>query len=332
MRSSVSVVIVSQNGRGLLAPCLAALYAGTRIPDEVIIVDNASTDSTRSWLVQTYPDSIVIPTTVNTGFAAANNIGIRRASGTYLFTLNNDTEIAPNALAALVATLDDAGEHVGAAMSTMVFLHHPPIVQCMGLVVSQDGVVREARTGERHDPHESSYPVFGPSAGAALYRRSALDDVGLFDPAFFAYLEDADLAWRLRLRGWETLAVPAATVLHHYSATGGYGSPRKSYYLARNRWWCMLKNMPDALLQKYAPQIARYDAAAVVFATLTGDRANIAGRATALREASFIRAARQRTQSRATARNDAIAAWLTPPQPFADLLRERRKIAALLNS
>ncbi len=327
---TVSVVIVSYNGQRLLASCLAALFRGTRQPNEVIIVDNASSDGTCKWLRETYPASTVIASPVNLGFAAANNAGIRRATGDYIFTLNNDADVAPDALDALVRTLEGASKHTAAAMSTMVFAHHPEIIACAGLIVSQDGVVRDMQVGERHTPAMPPYPVFGASAGAALYRRTALNDVGLFDPAYFMYLEDADLAWRLRLRGWETLTVPAATVSHIYSATAGYGSPRKSYYLARNRWWCLLKNMPDTLLRTHIPAIMRYEMGAIGYAITKGERANLAGRAAALRERTLIAAARTHVQARSTVPPDVIAAWMVPPRLFAETLRERQKIADLI--
>ena len=177
---------------------------------------------------------------------------------------------------------------------------------------------------------DAPYPIFGPSAGAALYRREALDDVGLFDPAFFMYLEDADLAWRLRLRRWDTLTVPDALVRHAVSATAGYGSPRKAYYLARNRWWCIMKNMPTTLLHELAVEIGRYDAAAIAYATIMGDRASLIGRRDALAERATLIRARGRIQAHVTASDDEIRRWLLPAPPLSATLRERQTIHALL--
>lgn len=330
MSSSVSVVIVTYNGCDYLAPCLQSLVSGSRIPEEIIVVDNASTDGTVSWLSDTYPCVMVIPCVANLGFAQANNIGITRAQGNLIFTLNNDTELAPDALAHLVSTMDGADLSVGAVMSTMVFRERPEIIASAGLEVFTNGLVRDVSLGERVNRSRLPYPVFGPSTGAALYRRTALDDVGLFDPAFFMYLEDADLAWRLRLREWETVSVPDAIVRHAVSATAGYGSPRKAYYLARNRWWCLLKNLPSALLRKYARQIALYDAAAIGFALVAGERASVIGRCDIFRDFATIRAARSRIQSRATASDDEIEAWLQPAPPLVMTLRERKMIQRLL--
>jgi GT2 family glycosyltransferase len=331
MSGTVSVVIVTFNGRALLEPCLRALVGGTRAPDEIIIVDNNSMDGTIPWLGTTYPGVRVLRCTANLGFAAANNLGIRAGSGSYVMTLNNDTQIAPDALTRLVSVLDAADPSVGAVMSTMVFAENPSVIASSGLETFTNGVVRDAGLGEAVQSGRAPYPIFGPSAGAALYRREALDDVGLFDPAFFMYLEDADLAWRLRLRQWCTLTVPDALVRHAVSATAGYGSPRKAYYLARNRWWCILKNMPTTLLRELAVEIGRYDAAAIAYATITGDRASLIGRRDALAERATLVQARGRVQARVTASDDEIRRWLLPAPPLLATLRERQTIEALIH-
>lgn len=330
MSATISVIIVTYNGRTLLEPCLRALFAGSRLPNEVIVVDNASSDDTVPWLTKTYPLVRIDHCVVNLGFAAANNRAIRASSGTYLLTLNNDTEIAPDALAHLASVLDDAEPTVAAVMPTMVFATSPDVIACAGLETFTNGVIRDARVGQPISVCHESYPIFGPSAGAALYRRAALDDVGVFDPALFMYLEDADLAWRLRLRQWTTLAIPRAIVRHKISATAGYGSPRKAYYLARNRWWCLLKNLPRPLLRRYAGDLARYDAAAVTYAMLTGDHASLIGRRDALRDLSTILYARAAIQARATASVDEIASWLLPSPPLIDTVQERCMIRALI--
>ncbi|HEY8308936.1 MAG TPA: glycosyltransferase family 2 protein [Gemmatimonadaceae bacterium] len=330
MRATISVVIVTFNGRHLLEPCLRALFAGSRQPDEVIVVDNASRDGTAAWLAETYPSVRRDCCAANLGFAAANNRAIRASSGTYVLTLNNDTEVSPDALALMVQTLDDAGPTVGAVMPMMVFAESPQVIACAGLEAFMNGVVRDVGVGTSLNIVNEPFPIFGPSAGAALYRRAALDDVGWFDPAFFMYLEDADLAWRLRLRQWETLALPSAIVRHKVSATAGYGSPRKAYYLARNRWWCLLKNMPTPLLRRHAYDLARYDAAAVAYATLSGDRASVIGRRDAFRDLATILHARATIQSRVTAPLAEIASWLRPSAPLVATLRERRAIRGLI--
>ncbi len=330
MHPTVSVIIVTYNGRRLLEDCLRALFAGTRAPDEVIVVDNASSDDTRSWLTQTYPQIRLDRCTANLGFAAANNRAFRTSIGEYVFTLNNDTELHPDALHSLATVLRDAGPTVGAVMPMMVFDQSPDVIACAGLETFANGVVRDARVGQSLDAGRKQYSIFGPSAGAALYRRTAIEDVGFFDPAFFMYLEDADLAWRLRLRRWGTIAVPNAVVRHKVSATAGYGSPRKAYYLGRNRWWCVLKNLPSPLLQQYAGGLAWYDAAACAYATLAGDRASLIGRRDAMSDISTILCARAAIQARTTASLDELRTWLLPAPPLIATLQERKVIQSVI--
>lgn len=330
MDDSLSVVIVTFNGRALLQTCLDALFRGTRTPDEIIVVDNASTDGTAAWVARTYPGVQVRTCAANLGFASANNLGIRASRGAWIMTLNNDAWVAPDALERLLAAIGGVGPPVGAAMSTMVFAGHPAVIASSGLETFTNGVVRDAGVGEPIAVDRAPYPVFGPSAGAAVYRRAALDDVGLFDPAFFMYLEDADLAWRLRLRRWETVAIPSAIVRHAVSATAGYGSPRKAYYLARNRWWCIVKNIPGDLLRECAVPIGRYDAAALAYAVATGDGASIAGRRDALADLPVLRRARAGVQRGATASRDELRRWLLPAPPLTATLRERRIIRGLI--
>ena len=124
--------------------------------------------------------------------------------------------------------------------------------------------------GAADDPAEAApVEIFGPCAGAALYRRAMLDEIGLFDESFFAYLEDVDLAWRGRAAGWRCLYAPAARVLHRHSATAGEGSPFKRRQLGRNKVWLIAKNYPFRQLWWAAPLVILYDLAAVLYALVT---------------------------------------------------------------
>jgi GT2 family glycosyltransferase len=107
-----------------------------------------------------------------------------------------------------------------------------------------------------------------------------LDEIGLFDERFFAYLEDVDLAWRARRAGWRCMYVPQARVLHFTSATSGQGSPFKNRLLGRNKLWLAAKNAR----RRDWPVIAAYDTAAVLYAGLArGDWNHLRGRLDALR-------------------------------------------------
>jgi GT2 family glycosyltransferase len=110
--------------------------------------------------------------------------------------------------------------------------------------------------------------VFGPCAGAALYRREMLDEIGLFDEDFYTYYEDVDLAWRARRAGWRCMYVPTARVLHFQSAMGKKIGSRKVFLLTRNRWWTTLKNIDSRDLWWSLFLVILYDAISLFFQTL----------------------------------------------------------------
>jgi GT2 family glycosyltransferase len=212
-------------------------------------------------------------------------------------------------------------------MSKMMFADRPTMINSTGLCVDRAAIVWDRRGGEIEDGREAEpIEVFGPSAGAALYRREMLLEVGLFDEEFFAYLEDADLAWRARRHGWRCLYVPDARVLHRHSATGGEGSPFKSFHLGRNKVWMVVKNYPFRSLWYVFPMVLLYDAAAVLYALVAlRDVHALRGRLAALRGVRRMWAKRRQAASETTHadnESDLDVSWLErPPSPWRVLER-----------
>jgi GT2 family glycosyltransferase len=275
--AQVTVVIPTLNGRTMLAGCLRSLEAQTYRDWEAFVVDNGSTDGTVEWLRAAHPAVRVIANGENRGFAAAINQGIEAGDSEYIATLNNDAEAAPGWLAALVEAAESEraqGVRVGMCASKMVFADRPNVINSAGICVDRAGIAWDRLGGAPDDAGpggagaRSWAEVFGPCAGAALYSRDMLDEVGLFDADFFAYMEDVDLAWRARRAGWRCLYVPGARVTHRHSATGREGSPFKSYHLGRNKVWLVAKNYPFGPLWHHVPLVLLYDLAAVAYALL----------------------------------------------------------------
>lgn len=239
---AASIIIVNWNGRHWLEQCLPALNAQTFRDYEVIVVDNGSTDGSAAWLAQAWPAVRVMALPENVGFAAGNNVGIRAAGGRYVITLNNDTRVAPHWLAALVQAAEAPG--VGMVASKMVQWQHPEKLDSAGIEVDWAGVAWNRGWGEPAETATAPADIFGPCAGAALYRRDMLDGIGLFDESFFIFYEDADLAWRAQRAGWRCRYAPDALVHHWHSAAMTAIPDRKLFLLARNRLWCTLKNYP----------------------------------------------------------------------------------------
>ncbi len=267
---------------------MPALFGQTWEGFEVVLVDNGSGDGTLAWVSATYPAVKVVALERNFGFARACNEGIRATTAGLVVTLNNDTVPQPEFLAELVSAAERA-PGAGMFAATLWREGTPRTVDAAGFSVNRLGTAWNALQGRPlADLPPAPQPILGPCAGAALYRRSMLDDVGLFDEGYFAYLEDVELAWRARWAGWDCQWAPRATTWHAHSATGGRDLPRKYWLLGRNRLWTIVRHYPRPYLWYYLPLI-------VVNELLTGLLAAIAlrhlapiqGRLAGLRQAQL---------------------------------------------
>ncbi|MFQ5666427.1 MAG: glycosyltransferase family 2 protein [Candidatus Binatia bacterium] len=244
-----TAIVVNWNGRDHLEGCLGSLLQQTLPGPEVLLVDNGSTDGSLAFARERFGDSIRILThATNLGYGSALNAGIRAARGRYLFALNNDTEVAPGCLAALVGAAD---EHPSAGSFAPKILSFDArnVIDNAGHVLYPDGVSRgRGRLETDRGQYDREEDILLPSGCAVLLRREMLVDIGLFDEDLFAYCEDTDLGLRAQLAGWRCRYVPAARVYHKYSAsTAGY-SPLKAYLVERNRAWVALKCLPAPIL------------------------------------------------------------------------------------
>lgn len=264
-----TVVIPNWNGRHLLPTCLAALQRQTCPSFETIVIDNGSTDGSVELIRESFPKVRVLVNQENLGFAAAANQAIRASDAKYVALLNSDTQVDHNWLDVLVEAAEADGK-IGMCASKMLFADRPGVINSTGICLDLAGIAWDCRGGEADTASDCEVQeVFGPCGGAALYRREMLEEVGLFDQDFFAYLEDVDLAWRARRAGWRAVHVPAARVLHHHSATGVEGSPFKSFHLGRNKVWLLVKNYPFRHAWGYGFLCILYDIAAVAYALIS---------------------------------------------------------------
>jgi hypothetical protein len=324
---SVDVVIVNWNGRRYLPACFESLRAQRGVDFQVWLVDNGSTDGSVAWAQAHAPQIRLIANDTNRGFAAANNQAIRAGQAPYVATLNNDTVADPRWLAELARALDENPRR-GMAAALMVFADRPDMINSAGIAVDRLGIAWDRLGGQPVANSETSAtPVFGACAGAALYRRAMLDDIGLFDEDFFAYLEDVDLAWRAQWAGWDAVYVPTARVTHHHSATAGEGSPFKSRLLGRNKVWLITKNYPLPHLWVYGWLIGLYDLAGVGRALLNRrEPSALAGRLEGWRGARRMWRKRQHLVRRRSAAQ--IMSRLAPVQSPQQVLARYRHLVA----
>jgi GT2 family glycosyltransferase len=257
------VIIVSWNGRAWLDFCLPSVLALDPPPAEVIVVDNGSADGTAEHLHQVHPSVRVVALDENLGFAGGNNAGAQHARSPYLAFLNNDTEVEPGWLAALLAPAE-ADAQVGLVTSRIVFMDEPGTIDSAGDGYLRCGGAFKRDHGGVAAAREGAAEVFGACGAAFLIRRSLFEELGGFDDDFFMVYEDVDLSYRARLRGVRCVYAPAAVAWHAGSTSIGHVSPQQVFYGQRNLEWTWIKNTPARLLWRSIVPHAIYDAAAAV--------------------------------------------------------------------
>jgi len=245
----LSVIIPHLKGVGILRDCLASLAASHYRDFEIILVDNASADGSREMVEAEFPEVRILTLKENLGYAGGCNAGIRISHSRYVLLLNDDTIQDPATLGALVEALEQDPQaafaqpkllnirdrrrfdYSGAGGGLIDILGYPFAFGRTFMAIEED-------QGQYDSPSE----IFWACGTAALYRRSALQEVGLLDEDFFAHMEEIDLAWRLHLAGYHGLRVPRG-VVYHYSGNTLPNSERWKMYLNhRNSLICLVKN------------------------------------------------------------------------------------------
>lgn len=281
------IVIVNYNGRQLLRACLRSLKPELSGRDDVLVVDNGSTDGSQTLLLRSYPWAKRIELERNTGFTGGNNAALRFVEEyKYFILLNNDIEVEPGFLEALLAPfklpgvgqvnaiiLDAEGKRVDHAGGRWLFFPSGTNI----------GAYRNA------DPQQLPDEVFDTtyaSGAAVAVPTSLLQGHGLF-PDFFAYYEDVDLSWRLRRANYRIVVAPKSRVRHLGSATSGRNRPLFEWYAARNRiflfrrnlaWWQKPVLLPLLALSRIALALPSLRTPALFRARITGLVAGLFGR------------------------------------------------------
>ncbi|MGZ0190118.1 MAG: glycosyltransferase family 2 protein [Alphaproteobacteria bacterium] len=259
MQPKFSIIIVNYNAGSYLPRCIAALTEQTVRDFEVFVIDNASTDDSLRPAIATAGDDArftFVEMDKNLGFAAANNHAAAMANAQWLATLNPDAFPEPDWLAQLLQATRDHPE-VAMFGSMQIDAADPQRLDGAGDRYFAAGIPWREQTRERYEAAlrngQKTYPTFAPCAAAALYLRQAFQAAGGFDPAFFCFVEDVDLAFRLRRLGHSCLQVVGARVAHVCGGAGGGRSDFARYYGTRNLIWCFYRNMPATLLFPLAP-------------------------------------------------------------------------------
>lgn len=305
---ALAVVIVTHQSAEALPATLAALREQLRDGDELVIVDNLSSDGSAEVARSLAPDAVVVETGANLGFAGGCHTGADASTAPLLLFLNPDAVPADGCIDALRARAASAPGW--GAWQAVVTMHGGTAVNTAGNYVhflgfgwsgDLDRPVSEVPDGARD---------VGFASGAAMVvRRGAWTAAGGFDPRYFMYGEDLDLSLRLRLAGWGLGVEPQARVDHDYAFTKG---DYKWFYLERNRWWTVLGVYPGTLLALLVPALLAFELA-LLLASWRGGwlRAKLRSQRAVVRELPAIAARRRAIQATRNVSAREFAAGLT---------------------
>jgi N-acetylglucosaminyl-diphospho-decaprenol L-rhamnosyltransferase len=248
--AAIAVVVVTHDSAGHVADMLGALVPQLRDGDELIVVDNGSSDRTVDVARSAAPRARIVEQG-NRGFAGGASAGAALAAAPLLLFLNPDARPAAGCLDELRRVADEKPRW--GAWQALVTMEDGATINTAGNVTHFLGMGWAGRCGRSvaeapTDPVEVSF-----ASGAALaVRREAWERTGGFDERYFMYCEDLDLCLRLWLAGWSVGIAPAARVEHDYDFEKG---GRKWFLLERNRWWTILADYPGWLLVLLAPAL-----------------------------------------------------------------------------
>lgn len=230
----------------------------------IVIVDNASTDNTADILKDFEDRARIVYNVHNNGFAGGQNQAIAMTDADWLLTLNPDVRLSPDFISRLVAAAE-TDSAIGSASGKLLAMtadfepRQPPVFDSTGIYVT--GNMRHFDRGSLQvDNHQydAAEFVFGTTGAAGFYRRSMIDDISFkgefFDEDFFAYREDADVAWRAQLFGWKCLYVPSAVAYHVRNVLPSNRSalaPIINMHSVKNRWLLRIKNITPSLYARH---------------------------------------------------------------------------------
>lgn len=242
----VTVVIPNYKGIRYIRGCMDSLRrereAGTKF--HILVVDNASGDGSLEIVKEEYPEAQVIELSDNTGFCHAVNVGIRAAQTPFVILLNNDTEVKPGFVRALTEAVEK-DEKIFSVSPMMLTMQDESLLDGAGDGYSILGWAYSRGKGRPATAYEQAKEIFSASAGASIYRKSIMEEIGYFDENHFAYLEDVDIGYRARIFGYRNFYEPGAKVIHAGSAASGSKyNAFKTRMSSANNAYMIGKNMP----------------------------------------------------------------------------------------
>lgn len=243
MRVKVSIITVNYNGYDDTCALIESIPLNDKSL-EVIIVDNASRINEAEKISAKYPLVKTIRSEQNLGFAGGNNLGIKEASGDYLFFINNDTYLKDFNISALIDRLNSSDE-IGMVCPKIRFAWENNPIQFAGYTPLSRITLRNKAIGYNeldNGQYNEAHPTPYAHGAAMMAKREAIEKVGVMPECYFLYYEELDWSMMFRRAGFQIWYEPACTVFHKESRSTGVNSPLKAYYITRNRLLFISRN------------------------------------------------------------------------------------------
>lgn len=242
----VSIITVNYNQPQLTDALLKSIAETNTYENiEIIVVDNASkTDPVPGWKLR-YPEATFIRSEENLGFAGGNNLGIKEATGDYLFLVNNDTEFTPQLVASMVDYME-RNTQIGIASPKICYYDQPETLQYAGFTPMNYYTCRNACIGQ-YEKDKGQYDVLTGTTGyvhgaAMMVRRDVVEKVGMMAENYFLYYEEMDWCDRIKAAGYKASVYMQALIYHKESMSVGKKTVLKEYFMTRNRILFIRKN------------------------------------------------------------------------------------------
>lgn len=256
----VSVIVLNYNGKRHLETCFSSIKK-TKYPNfETIMVDNGSSDSSVDFVRRMFKWVKIVANKENLGFTEGNNIGYENSKGKYVVLLNNDTAVDPMWVSEMVKVLEKDGK-IGACACKVNLFSNRNLFNSAGIELDIYGFALSRGLPSRNNyekdagQYDKIEEVFSSYGAAMMIRRSAIQEVGLFNPDYKMWFEEIDFCWRLRLAGYKVFYTPKAVVYHKLFSTRKTAvfSKNQKFFLERNRLRTMIQNYSLEMLVKILP-------------------------------------------------------------------------------
>jgi GT2 family glycosyltransferase len=240
---SVVAITINYNGGQEVLRCLDSLLKQTRPINQIVVVDNKSSDNSIAMARQRFPSVIFIESPSNEGWGVGCNRGIQTTASEFVVLVNNDAYLEPDCVEKMIEGVRQSVEY-GSCASRILLADDSQTIEAAGVAIFRDGSsIGRGRLRPAAEYSEAK-DVFCANDCCCLYRREMLAQIGIYDPDFFIYCDETDVGWRQQLAGWRCIYNPEAVAYHSHSYTAGSYTDFKAFHVERNRLFLCFKYFP----------------------------------------------------------------------------------------